>query len=186
MEGARAAGPVGREVVGVGPGLTCGRHAMGFPPGPFLGKRMFSRSILASQTIPTMNTTVTNGGRTESSQARRPSIDNVITLCEMNGSVAPVGIGILKEVERKVELLQAEFPSKTIQRVLVAHGRPSRELSQSGCFYRVITSRNLVGRAHNPSWQFVARLCVPRGNPASPGRTAGAGVLRGGRPRPRR
>jgi hypothetical protein len=56
----------------------------------------------------------------------------VITLCETNCSAAPVGIGILKEVERNVELLQAEFPSKTIQRVLVVHGQPSLRLSQPG------------------------------------------------------
>jgi hypothetical protein len=70
--------------------------------------------------------------------------DNVISLCEMKCSVAPVGIGITEEVERKVELLRAEFPSKTIQRVLVIHGRPSRELSQSGYFYRIIKVAELA------------------------------------------
>jgi hypothetical protein len=71
--------------------------------------------------------------------------DNVISLCEMKCSVAPIGIEIAKEVERKVELLQAEFPTKTIQRVLVVHGQPSRDLSQSGYFYRIIRSADLVG-----------------------------------------
>jgi uncharacterized protein len=70
--------------------------------------------------------------------------DNVISLCEMNCSVAPIGIGIAKEVERKVELLHTEFPSKTIQRVLVVHGQPSRELSQSGYFYRIIKAAELA------------------------------------------
>lgn len=70
--------------------------------------------------------------------------DNVLSLCEMKCSVAPLGIAIAKEVERKVELLHAEFPSKTIRRVLVAHGQPSRELSQSGYFYRIIKSAELA------------------------------------------
>jgi len=70
--------------------------------------------------------------------------DNVISLCEMKCSVAPVGVGIVKEVERKVQLLQEEFPSKTIQRVLVVHGKPSRELVQSGYFYRTIQSAELA------------------------------------------
>ena len=70
--------------------------------------------------------------------------DNVISLCEMKCSVAPIGIGVAKEVERKVELLHAEFPSKTIQRVLVVHGHPSRELAQSGYFYRIIKAAELA------------------------------------------
>ncbi len=70
--------------------------------------------------------------------------DNVITLCEMKCSLAPIGIGIVKEMERKVELLRNEFPSRTIQRVLVAHGEPSRTLTESGYFYRIIRSRDLA------------------------------------------
>jgi len=70
--------------------------------------------------------------------------DNVISLCEMKCSVAAIGTGVTREVERKVELLRAEFPSKTIQRVLVIHGRPSRELSQSGYFYRIIKAAELA------------------------------------------
>jgi len=70
--------------------------------------------------------------------------DNVLTLCEMKHSVAPIGMGVVKEVERKVELLQRVFPSKTIQRVLVVHGEPSRDLVQAGYFYRIIRSRELL------------------------------------------
>ena len=73
--------------------------------------------------------------------------DNVISLCEMKCSITPIGIGIVKEVERKVELLQSEFPSKTIQRVLVVHGEPSRELARSGYFYRTIQSAELGRRS---------------------------------------
>lgn len=70
--------------------------------------------------------------------------DNVITLCEMKCSVSPIGIGVIKEVERKAELLQRAFPSKTIQRVLVVHGEPSRDLARSGYFYRIIGSAELM------------------------------------------
>jgi len=70
--------------------------------------------------------------------------DNVITLCEMKCSVSPIGTGVVKEVERKVELLQRAFPSKTIQRVLVIHGEPSRDLVRTGYFYRIINSAELL------------------------------------------
>jgi AAA+ ATPase superfamily predicted ATPase len=69
--------------------------------------------------------------------------DNVLTLCEMKCSAAPIGRSVVGEVERKVQLLQHCFPTKTIQRVLVVHGRPSRELARSGYFYRIIQSSEL-------------------------------------------
>jgi hypothetical protein len=70
--------------------------------------------------------------------------DNVITLCEMKCSVSPIGTGVVKEVERKAELLRRAFPSKTIQRVLVVHGEPSRDLVRAGYFYRIIRSAELM------------------------------------------
>jgi len=70
--------------------------------------------------------------------------DNVISLCEMKCSDAPIGIEVIKEVERKVQLLQSEFPSETIQRILVVHGEPTRELLRSGYFYRTITAADLA------------------------------------------
>lgn len=71
--------------------------------------------------------------------------DNVMTLCEMKYSVAPTGMDVIREVDRKVHLLQQEFPSKTIQRILVIHGEPSREVLQSGYFYRIIHANELAG-----------------------------------------
>lgn len=70
--------------------------------------------------------------------------DNVLTLCEMKCSLAPIGLAVVKEVERKVEFLQRAFPAKTIQRVLVVHGEPSRDLVQAGYFYRIIQSPELL------------------------------------------
>ncbi len=70
--------------------------------------------------------------------------DNVITLCEMKCSHAPIGMGVVADVERKAALLARAFPSKTIQRVLVLHGEPSRDLVKSGYFYRVIKSADLL------------------------------------------
>ncbi len=70
--------------------------------------------------------------------------DNVITLCEMKCSAAPIGTRVIEEVETKAQCLQQVFPSKTIQRVLVLHGRPSAELERAGYFYRIIRSAELV------------------------------------------
>ena len=69
--------------------------------------------------------------------------DNVLTLCEMKCSLSPIGLGVVQEVERKVALLQHAFPAKTIQRVLVVHGEPSRDLIRAGYFYRIIRSAEL-------------------------------------------
>jgi len=70
--------------------------------------------------------------------------DNVLTLCEMKCGLPPIGLGVVKDVERKVAILQRAFPSKTIQRVLVVHGEPSRDLEQAGYFYRIIRSSELL------------------------------------------
>ena len=72
--------------------------------------------------------------------------DNVLTLCEMKCSAAPVGTDVIREVERKVQHLQQEFPAKTIQRVLVIQGEPSREVLRSGYFYRIVHAQELTGR----------------------------------------
>jgi hypothetical protein len=70
--------------------------------------------------------------------------DNVLTLCEMKCSAAPVGKGVVTEVEKKAQFLHAAFPSKTIQRVLVLHGEPSSELVKTGYFYKIIRSADLA------------------------------------------
>jgi hypothetical protein len=70
--------------------------------------------------------------------------DHVLTLCEMKCSVSPLGMDVVREVEEKAQRLQGEFPSKTIHRVLVLHGEPSRELVRSGYFYRIVRAEELV------------------------------------------
>ncbi|MFH0946279.1 MAG: ATP-binding protein [Planctomycetota bacterium] len=70
--------------------------------------------------------------------------DNVMTLCEMKCSVARIGMRVVTDVERKVELLQRAFPKKTVQRVLVVHGEPSRDLVRSGAFFRIIKAAELA------------------------------------------
>jgi uncharacterized protein len=70
--------------------------------------------------------------------------DNVITLCEMKCSKAPLGTKVMEEVELKVQIIKKAFPRKTIQRVLVIHGRPSKELEGAGYFYRIINTRELL------------------------------------------
>jgi hypothetical protein len=70
--------------------------------------------------------------------------DDVITLCEMKCSVAPIGASVVKETEKKAELLRRVFPSKTIQCVLIVHGTPSRDVARSGYFYRIVQSNELM------------------------------------------
>ncbi|HBJ82977.1 MAG TPA: hypothetical protein DDZ88_03700 [Verrucomicrobiales bacterium] len=70
--------------------------------------------------------------------------DGVITLCEMKRQTAPLGRAIITEVERKAEVLRAEFPKRTIQPVLVVDGPVSREIGASGYFYRVIQAAEIM------------------------------------------
>ncbi len=64
--------------------------------------------------------------------------DNVITLCEMKYSRAPVGVEVVAEVERKVRVLE-KLSRKTIQRVLFVRDGVTQELLRSGYFYRIFT-----------------------------------------------
>jgi len=70
--------------------------------------------------------------------------DHVITLCEMKRQTAPLGKAVIAEVERKAQLLQAEYPRHTIQRVLVSDGPVSREVERSGYFFRILSSPDLI------------------------------------------
>jgi hypothetical protein len=64
--------------------------------------------------------------------------DAVLTLCETKHSRRPIGVEVIPEVERKVELLEPFAGRKTIQRVLVVYGTPTKPLVDSGYFYRII------------------------------------------------
>ena len=64
--------------------------------------------------------------------------DNVITLCEMKYSQRPIGIPIIPEIERKVEILQKQFKRKTIQKVLISLSPPTQDLSNSHYFYKIL------------------------------------------------
>ena len=64
--------------------------------------------------------------------------DKVITLCEMKYTLAPVGIGIIQDVERKVNLLRNKFKQKTIQKVLISLSPPTKDLIAMGYFFKVI------------------------------------------------
>ncbi len=71
--------------------------------------------------------------------------DNVITLCEMKYSLTPVGMDVIKDVERKAEILRKKFRKKTIQKVLISRSSPTRNLTASGYFYRVIRPGEFFG-----------------------------------------
>lgn len=67
--------------------------------------------------------------------------DNVITLCEAKYSSTPTGVEVIKEVEKKVHILSSVFPAnKTIQKVLIVKDAVTKDLLQSGYFYRIIKS----------------------------------------------
>lgn len=69
--------------------------------------------------------------------------DGVITLCEMKRQTMVTGRHVIAEVERKAELLRAEYPRRTVQPVLVVDGAVSKEVEASGYFYQVVDARDL-------------------------------------------
>jgi hypothetical protein len=64
--------------------------------------------------------------------------DDVLTVCEMKYSRKPVGVEVIEEMERKVELLQRIAARKTIQRVLIVRDKVSQALIDAGYFSRII------------------------------------------------
>jgi uncharacterized protein len=70
--------------------------------------------------------------------------DRVITLCEMKRQTAPVGLAVAAEMERRAEVVSAEHPGRTIQRVLVVDGSVSADLVRSGYFYKIVRSEDLI------------------------------------------
>ncbi len=70
--------------------------------------------------------------------------DFVISLCEMKYTQTPVGVNVIPEVERKVELLQKKFRNRSIQRVLISKNGVTKDLMASGYFYRIIDPEEFV------------------------------------------
>ncbi len=71
--------------------------------------------------------------------------DGVISLCEMKRQAAPLGKTVIAEVERKAEVLRAEYPRRTVQPVLVVDGPVAREVMQAGYFFRIIQAAEMLG-----------------------------------------
>lgn len=69
--------------------------------------------------------------------------DNVITLCEMKYSMRPVGVSVIEELERKIEVLRSLSKNKTIQKVLISRAGASTDLASTGYFYRIIKPEEL-------------------------------------------
>jgi hypothetical protein len=70
--------------------------------------------------------------------------DHVMTVCEMKYSRNTIGIEVIGEMRRKIELLQPVAKGKTIQPVLIVRGKPSQELIDRGYFYRIIEAPELL------------------------------------------
>ena len=73
--------------------------------------------------------------------------DQVITLCEMKYQEAPVGAGVIAEVEARAEILGELFPRRTVQKVLIVVNEVTRDLLGTGYFYRIIKADELLGEA---------------------------------------
>jgi hypothetical protein len=73
--------------------------------------------------------------------------DKVMTLCEMKYTASGVGVDVIPEVEKKVEVLSRIFPRRTIQRVLITNLPASPQLLTRGYFYRVILAEELCREA---------------------------------------
>jgi hypothetical protein len=63
-------------------------------------------------------------------------------LCEIKYKHKPVGIEIIKEVERKTHLLEQKS-HKTIQKILISQTLPTQNLIKQGFFYKIITANQL-------------------------------------------
>jgi hypothetical protein len=70
--------------------------------------------------------------------------DNVMTVCEMKYSSNAVGIDVIAETKRKIELLQPVARGKTIQPVLIVRDRPLHDVLDKGFFYRIIEARDFL------------------------------------------
>ena len=70
--------------------------------------------------------------------------DHVMTLCEIKNQSSPVGVSVISDVERKVEILREEFPKTTITPVLISFGEVSRELENQAWFSNIILSDELL------------------------------------------
>lgn len=72
--------------------------------------------------------------------------DAVLTVCEMKHSRRPIGLEVIQEVDKKVQLLERVVGRKTIQPVLIVYGQPTPALVDAGYFYRIIdASRAFLG-----------------------------------------
>lgn len=70
--------------------------------------------------------------------------DNMLTVCEMKYSANTVGVEVIANMKRKVELLQPVAKGKTIQPVLIVRERPSQALLDQAYFYKIIEARDFL------------------------------------------
>jgi len=69
--------------------------------------------------------------------------DNVLTLCEAKYCIRPIGIEIIQDIEKKVNILNHQFQRKTIQKVLISKSGATQNLMSSGYFFRIISPDEL-------------------------------------------
>jgi hypothetical protein len=68
--------------------------------------------------------------------------DKVLTLCEIKYSNAPVGMGVIREFEERLEKTPIET-RKSIQRVLISVNGATEQLVEKSYFDRIITLEDI-------------------------------------------
>ncbi|MBI3534505.1 MAG: ATP-binding protein [Deltaproteobacteria bacterium] len=69
--------------------------------------------------------------------------DNVLTLCELKYTNNPVGIDVISEVEKKIEILPLK-KKKTLQKILITKSPPSTDLLKKAYFYKILRATDLL------------------------------------------
>ena len=64
--------------------------------------------------------------------------DHVMTICEMKYSQTKLSGSVIDEMEKKVNVMSALHPRKTIQKVLITNQDDTKAIMAKGYFYRVI------------------------------------------------
>jgi len=70
--------------------------------------------------------------------------DNVLTICEMKYTASQVGVNVIEETERKVEILRQQFPRKTVLPVLITFKAPTADLQKMAYFAHILRTEDFI------------------------------------------
>lgn len=69
--------------------------------------------------------------------------DHVLTLCEIKYTSNPIGVEIIKEVQKKQEIIMNEF-NRTVEKVLITKAPPTQDLIDKHFFNKIIRATELL------------------------------------------